>query len=73
MVGIDGADARVVRDLAVLERDVEVDPHEDALARGVDVADRELVHAASVDAPARCRHGQRAPATKAIRSATRQL
>ena len=35
-----GPDARVVGDLAVLERDVEVDAHEDALARGVDVADR---------------------------------
>ena len=37
-------DPRVVGDLAVLERDVEVDPDEDALAGRVDVADGELVH-----------------------------
>ena len=38
------ADARVVGDPAVLERDVEVDADEDALARGVQVPDGELVH-----------------------------
>ena len=44
MVGMRGADARVVGDLAVRERDVEVDADEDALARDVGVADGELVH-----------------------------
>ena len=39
-----GADARVVGDLAVRERDVEVDAHEDALAGDVRVADGQLVH-----------------------------
>ena len=39
-----GPDAGVVGDLAVLDRDVEVDPDQDALARGIDVADRLLVH-----------------------------
>ena len=37
-------DARVVGDPAILERDVEVDADEDALARGVEVPDGELVH-----------------------------
>ena len=64
------ADARVVGDLAVVERDVEVDADEDPLARDVDVADGQLVHAVM-----RCRRRTRrgAPATNAMRSATRQL
>jgi len=37
-------DPRVVGDLAVGERDVEVDTDEDALARGVEVANGQLVH-----------------------------
>ena len=40
IVGMAARIARVVGDLAVRERDVEVDPHEDALARDVGVADR---------------------------------
>ena len=39
-----GPDPGVVGDLAVRERDVEVDSDEDALARGVEVADGQLVH-----------------------------
>ena len=67
IVGMRGPDARVVGDLAVGQRDVEVDADEDALARDVDVADGELVHR-----PAQAATGRRA-ATNAIRSATRQL
>ena len=67
MVGMAAADARVVGDLAVRQRDVEVDADEDALAGDVDVADGELVHGSGQAAT-----GRRA-ATKAIRSATRQL
>ena len=78
-----GPDPRVVGDLAVGERDVEVDAHEDALARGVEVADRQLFHRswagrrAEVAAVRRrwisaAATGRRA-ATKPIRSATRQL
>ncbi len=69
--GVDGrdrsADARVVGDPAVGQRDVEIDANEDALAGDVRVADRELVHRSGQAAT-----GRRA-ATKAIRSATRQL
>jgi len=71
-----GADARVVGDLAVLERDVEVDAEEDALARGVQVADGQLVHGSIPSGPGA---GQTAAAvgsrwaTNAVRSATRQL
>ena len=64
-------DPRVVGDLAVGERDVEVDPDEDALARDVDVADRQLVHDRAVS-PGQAATGRRA-ATRAMRSATRQL
>ena len=72
-----GTDARIVRDLAVLQRDVEIDADEDALAGDVRVADRELVH--GDDGPAR--RGQAAvpavdgsfEATIAMRSAQRQL
>ena len=39
-----GANARVVGDLPVLERHVEVDAEEDPLSGGVEVANRELVH-----------------------------
>ncbi len=39
-----GADALVVRDRAVLHRDVEVDAHQDALALEIDVANGLLVH-----------------------------
>ena len=77
-----GADARVVGDLAVRERDVEVDAHEDALARGVHVTDGELVHArcpfrepgegASGSGQAAAAAGRRS-ATNCARSATRQL
>ena len=49
MVGIAARMRESSRDLAVLERDVEVDADEDALAGDVGVADRELVHAAPVD------------------------
>ena len=47
MVGIDGPDPRVVGDLAVRERDVEIDPHEDPFAGDVRVADGLLVHGRS--------------------------
>ena len=78
MVGIGGPDARVVADLAVGQRDVEVDAHEDALAGDVRVADGELVH---VRLRLRWRPGQGGrsaatgsrAATNAMRSATRQL
>ncbi len=62
-----GPDARVVGDLAVGERHVEVDADEDAFAGDVDVADGELVHR-----PVRRRRAG-ARATNAMRSATRQL
>ena len=39
-----GHDPAVVGDLAVLERNVEIDADEDALTGGVQVSDRELVH-----------------------------
>jgi hypothetical protein len=39
-----GADPRVILHLAVGERDIEVDAHEDALAGDIRIADRELVH-----------------------------
>ena len=71
IVGIAARIARVVGDLAVRERDVEVDADEDALARDVRVADRELVHGSAVARQAAAT-GRRA-ATNAIRSATRQL
>ena len=61
-----GPDARVVGDLAVGQRDVEVDADEDPLAGDVRVADGELVHRGQAVT------GRRA-ATNAIRSATRQL
>ena len=71
-----GADARVVGDLAVLERDVEVDADEDALAGDVDVADGQLVHGRSL----RCRRQAAVPARRGAsrrrarrRSAQRQL
>ena len=78
IVGIDARIAGVVGDLAVRERDVEVDAHEDALARGVEVADGQLVHAfASSARPAgQARAGVadgRRAATNPTRSATRQL
>ena len=41
-----GPDPRIVGHLAVGERHVEVDPHEDPLARDVGVADGQLVHGA---------------------------
>ena len=44
-------DALVVGHLAVGEWDVEVDAQEDALARGVDVADGELVHGSPWSGP----------------------
>ncbi len=44
IVGQGGHDPAVVRDLAVLERNVEIHADEDALARCVQVPDRELVH-----------------------------
>ena len=68
IVGIAARIARVVGDLAVRERDVEVDADEDALAGDVRVADGELVHRSAAQAAT----GRRA-ATKATRSATRQL
>ena len=73
IVGQRRADARVVGDPAVLQRDVEVDAHEDALARGVQVLDGALVHLSRS-----FREPQRAPghirsATNLTRSATRQL
>ena len=43
------ADARVVADHAVLQRHVEVDADEHALALQVEVADRELRHTVAVD------------------------
>ena len=67
-----GPDARVVGDLAVGERDVEVDADEDALARGVEVADGQLVHGHRRPRRQAAATGRRA-ATKPIRSATRQL
>ena len=75
--------AGVVGDPAVLERDVEVDAHEHALSRRVEVADGELVHGggravgaasgARGDAGWTAVRGRRRSATKPIRSATRQL
>ena len=52
-----GPDARVVGDLAVLERDVEVDADEDTLAGRVEVANGELVHGAGPIRPGRRRAG----------------
>lgn len=49
-------DARIVADLAVGDRDVEVDSDEDALAGDVDVADRQPVHRA-IRLPLRPRPG----------------
>ncbi len=43
-----GPDAGVVDDLAVLERDVEIDPDEDLLAGRIEVANGELVHGSTV-------------------------
>ena len=63
-------DPRVVGDLAVGERDVEVDADEDAFPGDVDVADGELVHRSV--GRGQTATGRRA-ATNAIRSATRQL
>ncbi len=71
----DGRDGRpdpgVVLDLAVLDGDVEVDPHEDPLARGVHVADGELVHGGPCALPP-LRQSSRS-AMYLTRSATRQL
>src|SRR4029079_8226324 len=50
-----GPDPRVVGDLAVRERYVEVDAYEDALARGVEVAYRQLVHFGWLVRGRRCR------------------
>ena len=61
-----GPDPRVVGDLAVRERDVEVDAHEDALAGDVRVADRELVHASCWRQP---RSVRRRPAARAAHEA----
>ena len=52
------ADARVVGDLAVGERDVEVDADEDAFAGDVRVADRELVHRSRRQSPDQAGDGQ---------------
>jgi hypothetical protein len=60
-----GANAGVVGDPPVVERDVEVGTQEDALARNVDITDRQLVHVASAGR-------YRRSAMKAARSATRQ-
>ena len=81
-----GANARVVGDAAILERDVEVDPHEDALVVRVEIANRELVHRRGDQPLAAAAAGCREPwrddvpaepswraATKPMRSATRQL
>ncbi len=67
MVGTLARTAGVVDDLAVLERDVEVDADEDLLACRIEVADGELVHGSAV-----VRDYRRA-ATNPTRSATRQL
>jgi len=40
-----GADARVVGDLAPLQRDVEIHPHQHPFALYVEVVDRQLRHA----------------------------
>ena len=71
IVGMAARMLRVVGDLAVGERDVEVDPYEDPFVRDVDVADRQLVHVGQPSA-GQAATGRRAP-TNAIRSATRQL
>ena len=67
------ANARVVGDPAVLQRDVEVHAHEDPLARGVEVTDGELVHLrcppGALGAPGQASRS----ATNFTRSATRQL
>ena len=65
------------------ERDVEVHAHEDALARGVQVLDRELVHVRFLREPVGAGSLRLAPigagrqarrsATNFVRSATRQL
>ena len=66
-------DPRVVLHLPVGDRDVEVDPHEDALPGDIRIADGELVHVDDrLGRGQAAATGRRAP-TKAIRSATRQL
>jgi len=42
--GQTGADARVIGDLAIVQRDVEIGAQEHALSRDVDIANRLLVH-----------------------------
>ncbi len=68
-----GADAGVVPDPAVLDGDVEVDPHEDALALRIEVTDGELVHGRA----SACSLAIGAQASRSAmyltRSATRQL
>jgi len=59
------ADACVIRDLAVLERHVEVDTHEGALAADVDVPDRALVKERGRAS------GQRRPGRASLRRRTR--
>src|SRR4051794_22334571 len=78
-----GADPGVIRDLAVLQGDVEVHPDEDALARGVQVLDRALVHVrfppgtgtrrGSLRRALWARVQARRSPTNLVRSATRQL
>ena len=46
-----GADAGVVGDPPVVERDVQVGPQEDPLAPNIDIPDRLLVHAATAGRP----------------------
>ena len=55
------------------QRDVEVDAHEDALARGVEVPDGELVHLQLPPGAARGPGQASRSATNFTRSATRQL
>ena len=78
--GVDGRDGgpdpRVVGDLAVRQRDVEVDADEDAFAGDVDVADGELVHRSirrrRAGAPRRTRSGRRCGSCSPIRCRTRR-
>ena len=67
IVGIDGPDPRVVADPAVLDGHVEVDAHEHALARGIEVADGELVHGSSVGGCGRPFAGRRAGGGRGVR------